>query len=393
MRSDRTTANKSVMWLSGGAGAGKSAVAQSLAEEWSEQGILLGSFFFSRSDSSRNHVGAMVATLGAQAYHILPQQARDKILQAIDDDPLIWSRDISTQFHQIFGKPLNDLIQSGFFQNTNSPRVLIIDGLDECLDRTMQGKVLQLVRKALHEWHLPFLFIIASRPEPDIISGFESEAGPFAYFRANLSNDYVARADIELFLRDKFEECRRNHLLRRYIPRMWPSDDAISTLVRKSSGHFIYASVTVQYVTSSRHHPHRRLDTLLNLRPAASSADTPFRELDALYSQILSSVEDFPLVRRILGLHILTNLFSVAEIEVIMRLESGDVHMALFDMSSLISVNGDPTNRRLRILHASFQDYLFDSSRSGEYHIDISESHHDIIFALLSCLTLCRFLS
>lgn len=139
------------MWLSGGAGAGKSAIAQSLAEQWYDQGILLASFFFSHSDSTRNHIGELVATVVAQVVHIMSTAVKDLILQAIVSDPLLSSRDIFTQFPTLVVKPLNSPIHAGFFQDVSNPSVLIVDGLDECLDRTMQVNILRLIRKALSE--------------------------------------------------------------------------------------------------------------------------------------------------------------------------------------------------------------------------------------------------
>lgn len=384
MRSDSATARASVLWLSGGAGAGKSAIAQSLAEQWADQGILLATFFFSRSDSSRNHVGTLIATIVAQIYQIMPPTTRELILRAIEDDPLIWSRDIVAQFQVLIAKPLHDLTLSQFFQHTNSPRVLIIDGLDECLDHRMRGRILHLVYKALYEWHLPFIFVIASRSEPDIISGFEAPERTFNHFRIHLDEDYAAILDIDRFLRDRFAECRQKHPLMQYIPPDWPSNRDILNLVRKSSGHFIYASTVVKYVTSTRHRPHKRLDTILSLR--ATTADTPFSELDALYSNLLSSAEDLPLVRRILSLHLLVGPYSVDDIERLLDLEPGEVSIALCDLTSIIGCKRGPDESWLQILHASFGEYLFDPSRSGHLYMDKKDSYHALTIVFLRAI-------
>jgi sigma54-dependent transcription regulator len=43
-----------MMWLFGPAGAGKSAIAKRIAELAAEKGLLIGTFFFSRTSSTRN---------------------------------------------------------------------------------------------------------------------------------------------------------------------------------------------------------------------------------------------------------------------------------------------------------------------------------------------------
>jgi hypothetical protein len=52
-----------IMWVYGPAGAGKSAIAQAIAEMCDEEMILLASFFFSRNDPSRNTVKPFIATI------------------------------------------------------------------------------------------------------------------------------------------------------------------------------------------------------------------------------------------------------------------------------------------------------------------------------------------
>lgn len=63
LRKDPDTNEASIMWLSGAAGAGKSAIAQSMAEDFHSRGLLAASFFFGRSDSTRNHARSLVSTI------------------------------------------------------------------------------------------------------------------------------------------------------------------------------------------------------------------------------------------------------------------------------------------------------------------------------------------
>ncbi|KAF5315021.1 hypothetical protein D9619_007605 [Psilocybe cf. subviscida] len=386
MRSDTQSMNASILWLNGAAGGGKSAIAQSLAERCYEDNLLLASFFFSRSDPSRNHAKHLIATIVYQIYQVMPPHTQELIHRAIEQDPLIWSRDIFTQFRVLIVDPISQLKVSGYFQDIHAPRVIIIDGLDECVDRMIQRKILEVILKAFCDWHLPFLFFISSRPEPEIKAVFERPQMLSIAFSIPLNDDYLPDVDIELFLRDKFQECRTIHPLRRHIPPEWPPQSAITTLVRKSSGQFIYASVVVEYVTSIRHYPHRRLEVILDLRP---TTDSPFAELDAVYSQILSGVEDLSTVQRIISFRVLFPAFGVEEIETILNMEDGELPLAMSDMASLICILPEEHSRpggNLHILHASFEDFIFDTSRSKHHCVDRTASYYMFTKTLISCI-------
>ena len=62
-----------ILWVYGPAGAGKSAIAQTIAEMCEEEMILLASFFFSRNDPSRSNVKPLIATIAYQIILNLPQ--------------------------------------------------------------------------------------------------------------------------------------------------------------------------------------------------------------------------------------------------------------------------------------------------------------------------------
>jgi hypothetical protein len=168
----------------------------------------------------------------------------------------------------------------------------------------------------------------------------------------------------------------------------WPSDADIQSLVKKSSGHFIYASVVVKYVVSIKHHPHRRLQIILNLRP--QGGDQPFEELDALYGSIFSSVDNVEFVLHIIA----ANIFSFPRedrMEQLLGLEPGDMSCLLSDLTSVMGIQsvtlGGPP-RALRILHTSLTDYLYDPTRSLCYFIDLEKHANTLIVTCLGII--CR---
>jgi len=62
-----------ILWVHGAAGGGKTAIGRTIAQSFEREGILLGEFFFSRTDGARDHIASLPATLAYRmAIHTLP---------------------------------------------------------------------------------------------------------------------------------------------------------------------------------------------------------------------------------------------------------------------------------------------------------------------------------
>ena len=152
----------------------------------------------------------------------------------------------------------------------------------------------------------------------------------------SLEDGYEQDADIKRYLRDSFQEIARTHPLKVYIPSTWPTNDVLSTLVRKSSGQFIFTAMVVNYMSSSWHLLTHHLEIILGMRPSRN--DRPFAELDALYMGILFFVKDVKAARRLLGVLILSKLRRKTP-EVVgefMFLDPGEVECLLLDLASVV---------------------------------------------------------
>ena len=359
-----------LMWLHGPAGAGKSAIAQSITELCQEAGISLAAFFFSRTDPSRNHAQSLVASIVYQMIIRLPE-AKDLIVALVEQDPLIFTRSIPTQFDTLLFRPLEALLGQGKVDNL--PFLIVIDGLDECTEPKAQIQVLDAFHNAHSQGRLPspLRVLVASRPEPQIVSSFHLQS--IGTHLLALDNTYHPNHDIRLFLNDKFKEIAATHLYSNTIPSGWPGDDIIEVLVDKSSGQFIYASTVVKYVSSVRHRPTKQLEVVLGLRPAQRLM--PFAELDALYIHVLSSAEDLEVVLKILALRILGLEATTTSMEALLGLEYGDIPVLLGDLGSLVqcvpmSTLSQTPDLNVQIFHASLKDFLFDKSRSNNMYLD-----------------------
>ncbi|KAF8159157.1 hypothetical protein B0H34DRAFT_391843 [Crassisporium funariophilum] len=230
-----------IMWLFGPAGAGKSALAQTIAEMCFEQGLLLATFFFSRTTPGRNSEKRLIATIAYQIAIAIPL-TRQYIESVINSDPSILSRSLQAQFQKLVVEPLEHASSGVADVRSPLPRLVIIDGLDECQDAKLQTYILTTLALAVHKSAPPIIFLIASRPEQHISIAFTIEPLESLSCRLALDDAYEADYDIRLFFKERFREITKIHPLKRFIPEPWPSVNVIDELIRKAHGQFIYAS-------------------------------------------------------------------------------------------------------------------------------------------------------
>jgi NACHT domain len=373
--SHSTSSSTPIMWLYGPAGAGKSAIVQTITEKCNALRWLAASFFFSRTAAGRNDEKRLIPTITYQLTLSIPG-FRSLIEKEVEADPLIFSRSLEAQMRALIAIPLFKARRSE--PERSWPMLIAIDGLDECHGDVAQRSILEVLFSALNEQGLFFCCLVASRPEQIIRQTFNRKHYRDASCRLVLDDSYSSEADIRHFLQSRFNEIKENHSLQALIPDSWPLQTDIETLVRKSSGQFIYASTVIKYVDSPKHRPHDRLNIILGI--SSPGSDTPFAELDVLYKQILSSADDLHCVLQILGALVLirSGEFSPRGLEILFSLQEGDVFLALSDLHSILHVPEPPKQGDVRILHASLSDFLFDRSRAGELFIDTEQCHTEL---------------
>jgi len=125
-----------IVWLSGSTGTGKSAIAQTAAERCKEDG-LTAAFFFFRSSPERSPATRLIATIAYQIALFVPG-AESFVTKAVEDDLSVFSKDLSTQIYHLVVLPLKFATRA---QTSKSYFVVIIDGLDECVDEKTQSDI------------------------------------------------------------------------------------------------------------------------------------------------------------------------------------------------------------------------------------------------------------
>jgi len=244
----------------------------------------------------------------------------------------------------------------------------------------IRREVVDVLVRVTKRFTLPLIFLVASRPEQDIMLVMESVKVDVSL--VPLDTEYRSDKDIERYLRDKILEIRDTHPLRSTLPPSWPSDADIRKLVRKSSGQFIYASTAVKYFSSRRHRPTWRLNIVLGVIPPTSS-DLPFAELDALYQFLINSTENPQLTARILvAIGILDYPFTEV-VDYVLSLEPGDSTLLLGDLGSLVTTVDLFGKTKFKILHASVGDFLGDPARSGVLYVDPGSVRAEVVCKLL----------
>ncbi|KDR69337.1 hypothetical protein GALMADRAFT_929979 [Galerina marginata CBS 339.88] len=369
--------DKPIMWLYGDAGAGKSAIVQTLALRFSSAGHLLASFAFSRNDATRATHTPLVPTIAYQIGTAVPD-LRSLIGAAVERDPMLFEKSLEVQFTALVIKPINDLSSRPGFVPNSIPYLIIIDGLDECSDPRIQIRVLEVVSDAIQQCSVHLKVLIASRPQVDIKGLFDYDPLDLLSTRLALDGSFKPDNDIRLVFVEAFREIKAKHRCKRSIPSSWPGENPLRQLVSRASGQFIYVSTVVEYVSSPRHHPVERLNIILGIQPRHSDRDLPFSRLDAIYTYIFYAIpeENIEVVLNILAFNMygfrkpyvkdLDLVFSVLSLDV------SKVELYLGDLSAVLKWTTFSSGklRELHFTHASLYDFLSDKGRSRQFHID-----------------------
>lgn len=368
-----------LFWLNGPAGVGKSAIAQTLAEELSSTSKLGASLFFSRPNNC--HTPTLVFPTIAYQLAVKFPPYREYLGQKMVDDPKLFEKSIEHQFKILIVEPFVNLkLATGV-----GKWVILMDGLDECEGEDKQALIVRLIARFSRRYPAaPFIWFISSRPEVHLNLVFESRditGGKLLVHEVPADSEQACR-DVEKFLRAKFEEIR--HKYRDVIPvhSRWPTESDITRICNACSGLFVLASTLALFLDDPDiGDPVSQLAIVLAL-PGNNIQVDPLATLHAFYTRILDAVPKsmLPTLKLLLAFTLASSsplVYSDDGLPLVITatlfcLQQNAVYAALRKLHSVVRV--PPLEKSglqgITFYHASFADFLCDASKSGDYAID-----------------------
>ncbi|KAJ3547241.1 hypothetical protein NMY22_g1728 [Coprinellus aureogranulatus] len=317
-----------VLWLTGPAGTGKSAIAGSIAD----------------------------------SCHHQSRKLREEILRAIDACPSVFDKTLDEQLDTLILEPLRKVGQDAIRSSTF--KTIIIDGVDECKadpgieddvevyrrrsTESNHREIISSLVRASNDPSFPFRIIIANPPERAIQQFFSSLSS--SAFKHIFLNDTLTQRPTLNFPARKARYNRQ---------------DAPRYLAQEASGQFIYAEVAIRYIEGGPGTPHEQLKRVLNWQGVKSSR--PFAVLDALYSGILKSSPDPPL--SIKWLRVIKYLQDVPLIA-ILESSPGQTEVVLGRLTALVGLSNNNGQPAFTFYHKSLADFLIDKVRCGKLHLE-----------------------
>ncbi|PPQ73963.1 hypothetical protein CVT26_006314 [Gymnopilus dilepis] len=391
-----------VKWVKGSAGVGKTVIVRTVAEILAEREQLLASFFFWRSGQRCNNAQYFVATVSYQICQLLPA-CKPLIARVVEEDPHIFTRTLQVQVDKLITNPVA-FVWGKERPSNNGALVIVIDGLDECLDVGAQSQdierqreiLLELRRAMVHlqEHELPLHLLIASRPERHIQGVFDAELKQdTSLIMLNESHD--ATEDIRRYYIDKFRSIRDRHPLRRYLPSSeWPSANELESLVEQASGQFIHASTVMQFINAARKDPRTQLEVVLASKE--HSKLRPLEKLDVLYLTIFQQIDqqDWPATRQLLGIllsppNLRTRREPPTFWDLFLGWQFGEVERLFMALDSVLEIQPEGSYEFFHFYHASLQEFLLDPARSGVFSIDMHSTQEEMTALCIQHLSTC----
>ncbi|KAF7773462.1 hypothetical protein Agabi119p4_5629 [Agaricus bisporus var. burnettii] len=357
-------------WVVGGAGVGKSAIMQIVAEEIPAD----ASVFF--SVNGRNNGTKLFITIAYQLA-VKYDPYRRFIQSEINRDPSLLRKSLPTQFQKFIIDPFIH-----YHRFSDSQRFLIIiDGLDECDNPTTQRDILGLISYFCIKYPTSsIVWIVASRPEPHITSFFDDASVTPAYTKEEIEIDSdEAYEEVQQYLRDELNKIKLASPTLKH-KREWPPELEFTKIATASGGLFAYASTIVRYIGDPHYRdPVAQLGRVLedindDPKDGVPRSDHPLARLDALYQRILSNIPaDAMINTRKLLLVYLVDWWNNEDFHQACNRVGLSETAAYGAVSHLHAIVKVPTRDKadeedLEFLHKSFPDFLFDFKRSRFSH-------------------------
>ena len=277
-----------IYWMRGPAGVGKSAIAQTCAENLKKTGHLGAAFFF--SVKKYDNPLSLFTSIAYQLATTLPDY-RTSIDERISKDKTLVEKKMPSQFRSLIVEPLQEIGKQG---KRVQSKAILIDGLDECASGDAQAEIIKIIASSASEGSTPFHWAIFSRAEPRIVSTFKQDNIASVTYSVELPISREADDEIEMYLRGGFKNIVEQLDFPRFLS-SWPTDNDIRSLVDAAAGLFAHPAAVLRYVAYPQDSQFRnRLQSVLEILSNAGKqvSTSPFSQLDALYVHIMKQIPE-----------------------------------------------------------------------------------------------------
>ncbi|KAF4337194.1 vegetative incompatibility het-e-1 [Fusarium beomiforme] len=373
--------SKTIFWLNGMAGTGKSTIARTIACSRSKRGDLGASFFFKTGEMDRGNQNKLMSTLAHQLALNIPGVALF-IKKTLDANPAIVGKSVKEQFEKLIQEPLSE---AAAMATTPSSVVMVIDALDEC-DQEADIRLLINVFSQAKTLRPHLRVFLTSRPELPIRLGFSEVQGAYQDLVLHEIPAQIVEHDIIVFLSDEFKKIRHDFNMtvcdERKLPSDWPGRPTIQSLAQMAVPLFIFAATVCRFIGDrKRDSPPIQLRKVLDYESKGHVS-----QLDLTYGPVLRSliidvleddkkeiIKDFKMI--IGSIIILANPLSVWALSQLLEVDPEVVDNRLDTLHSVLSI--PPTRKApVRPLHLSFRDYLI--TKESEFQVDERHTHQTL---------------
>jgi hypothetical protein len=336
-----------------------------------QQGLLGGSFFFSRTDIARQRAGAVLPTIAYQLAKWRPA-LRQPLCDAVNADREVAERTMKEQVESLF-------VQALFHTSSPLPRVLlIVDALDECekINGCEGGPLVSLLVRCLPQLPFSLKVFITSRDESSISEMFNTLQAQHPMHKAALHIDIeekIVNADIELYLTNQLRSISPDEPA-------WPPADKITELTYRANGLFVYAVTIVEYIRSNSVvvTPIALLKEVLST--SRIEGESRHRNLDTLYLKVMDKASTAPdggsSARLRAGIRDAAASVVLAQEPLSWSALSKLTGLPLSALKVLSSVILESSDGKIRPFHASFEDFIVDEGRCTERAYLVDAAHH-----------------
>ncbi|OQV00791.1 WD domain-containing protein [Cladophialophora immunda] len=393
--------SKSIFWLNGMAGIGKSTISFTFAKWLVNQGhhgvVDLGaSFFFKRGEGDRSNASRFFSTIVRDL--ILKVPGLDSLVaKAVASDPTVVDKGLGEQFNKLIFQPLQKI--------TVRPHdcpilVVVVDALDECENERDIQIILQLWSRLPHITAIRLKLFLTSRPELPIRLGFHGM--PTDTHRDMILHDEaeVSRAtiqhDIAAFLKDRF-----GTILKSYnadppsgtpLSLDWPGEKVLQALVDMAVPLFIIAATICRFVDDPDESAPHQLDSILNFRTKTGHME----HIEQTYLAVLTKMSTrwngkphlFEGFRQVVGSVVtLAEPLSVRSLATLLNTATDAIVLRLRPLHSILNVPAD-FDTPVRPLHLSFSEFLLSETlQAPQFKVNGPDMHRMLLKQCLRLLS------